>query len=309
LDKRTPQLPDRAAGYKPAAPRSLTHQALHASAAKHNSALYQSNAQLRNATLHFTSTASTARNCEPTPGSLISTCCCCCCRCRPAGHFRAARTLQIIDAGISPAPGSARPLSPIPPASRPLGAHAVSPPKFPPRPFPPFPLSERSQPASLWRRAPSLPPSLQAKAKSPPGRPLNRKVYQLSTLHGQSTSHPTPKLGNPRPGRRPGDPPRSTRLLLDAFPHPSFEGRPELPPGVPCTFSSRRSLRSSSNNNILGLLAPFTFVVTNRSTTLSVFRYRHFTIRLPSVVESRSILSTRLAVRRSFSASAPRLPC
>lgn len=105
-------------------------------------------------TLHFTSTT---RNCEPTPGSLISTCCSCC-RCRPAGHFRAARTLQIIDAGISPAPGSARPLSPIPPASRPLSAHAVSPPKFPPRPFPPFPLSERSQPASLWRRAPSLPP-------------------------------------------------------------------------------------------------------------------------------------------------------
>jgi hypothetical protein len=85
-------------------------------------------------------------------------------------------------------------------------------PKFPPKAISTLSTIRKkeskpaSQPASLWRRAPPppLPPSLRAgQGKSPPALPLNRKVYQLSTLHGQSTSHPTPKLGNPRPGRGP----------------------------------------------------------------------------------------------------------
>jgi hypothetical protein len=99
------RVPDRAAGYKPVATRSLTHQALHPSATKNNSVLYQSNAQLQNASLHA--------HCEPNSGlpdlDLL-----------PPRRLLSGHTLQIIDAGISPAPGSARPLSPIPPASRPL---------------------------------------------------------------------------------------------------------------------------------------------------------------------------------------------
>ena len=155
----------------------------------------------------------------------------------------------------------------------------------------------------LFRSSPPLPPCRSRQITTSPAP----QPQGVSAIHSSRPVNFPSHAKAWQPKARQGTQHAATRLLSDAFPHPSFDAGQNSQPACPAPFSSRRSFRS--NNNILGLLAPFTFVVTNRSTTKSVFRYRHFTIRLPPVVESRSILSTRLAVRRYFSTFGPRLPC
>jgi hypothetical protein len=186
-------------------------------------------------------------------------------------------------------------------------------PKFPPKAI--STLSTIRKKASQLASQPASGAVLLLLPPSPPLPPCRSRQITTSPApqpQGVSAIHSSRPVNFPshakawQPKARQGTQHAATRLLSDAFPHPSFDAGQNSQPACPAPFSSRCSFRS--NNNILGLLAPFTFVVTNRSTTKSVFRYRHFTIRLPLVVESRSILSTRLAVRRYFSTFGPPPP-
>lgn len=181
----------------------MTHQALHPSAAKHNSALYCTKA---------------TRNCEPTPGSLISTC-----------SSAAAAPQAILERSApckSSTPGSRLPLALLdhslqyPPASRPLSAHAVSPPK---------------STLSTIRKKPASQPA----SGAVPCRSRQNHHQACPQPQGVSALHSSRPVNFPshtktwQPRARQGTHHAPTRLLLDAFPHPSFEAGQNSQPACP----------------------------------------------------------------------------
>ncbi|PMD35417.1 hypothetical protein L207DRAFT_516360 [Hyaloscypha variabilis F] len=126
-------------------------------------------------------------------------------------------------------------------------------------------------------------------------RARSRQIHQFnqpcrgvsaSTVHGQSTCHPTPKLvtaGHPRPPARVPAPKHSPPLRTAQTPCPIRRltaGQNSQPAPSPLDLLFVPSIY------ILGLLAPYTLVVTPSFNHPSVFRYRHFTTGQLSVVET-----------------------